>query len=123
VGAACCAPWVCSAASAAMFPGRHHSAAMPCFRNASLHCAQETQHSHYLPGAAHSSEPELVARVLHIQALEQDYYFNMFYDDLPIWGFIGKLEKVPKPGGTDLRYFLFTHGAAPHMPKSYSAAW
>ncbi len=106
-----------------MFPGRHHSAAMPCFRNASLHCAQETQHSHYLPGAAHSSEPELVARVLHIQALEQDYYFNMFYDDLPIWGFIGKLEKVPKPGGTDLRYFLFTHGAAPHMPKSYSAAW
>jgi hypothetical protein len=43
------------------------------------------------------------------KALEQDYYFNMFYDDLPIWGFIGKLEKVQKPGGVELRYFLFTH--------------
>lgn len=31
----------------------------------------------------------------------------MFYDDLPVWGFIGKIEKYVK---TDTRkYFLFTH--------------
>ena len=33
----------------------------------------------------------------------------MFYDDLPIWGFIGKLEKVSKPSGIEKRYFIFTH--------------
>ncbi len=39
----------------------------------------------------------------------------MFYDDLPIWGFIGKVEKImSQPGGKtwekhDLRYYLFTH--------------
>lgn len=33
----------------------------------------------------------------------------MYYDDLPIWGFIGKLERVSKPSGTELRYFIFTH--------------
>lgn len=33
----------------------------------------------------------------------------MFYDDLPIWGFIGKLEKVSKPSGIEIRYFIFTH--------------
>lgn len=40
----------------------------------------------------------------------------MFYDDLPIWGFIGKLETVQKPTGTEKRYFLFTHGAPMHAP-------
>lgn len=44
------------------------------------------------------------------QALEADYYFNMFYDDLPIWGFIGKVEKIQKPAGMEKRYHLFTHG-------------
>lgn len=34
----------------------------------------------------------------------------MFYDDLPIWGFIGKVEKLMKSGEKpDLRYYLFTH--------------
>lgn len=28
----------------------------------------------------------------------------MFYDDLPLWGFIGKVEKTVPP-----KYFLFTH--------------
>ncbi len=44
-----------------------------------------------------------------MQAVKSDYYFQMFYDDLPIWGFIGKLEKVSKPSGIELRYFIFTH--------------
>ena len=25
----------------------------------------------------------------------------MYYDDLPIWGFIGKIEKILKPGQPD----------------------
>lgn len=33
----------------------------------------------------------------------------MYYDDLPIWGFIGKIEKILKPGTPELRYYLFTH--------------
>ena len=45
------------------------------------------------------------------QAVREDYYFQMFYDDLPIWGFVGKMEKIPKPHGTEHRYYLFTHGA------------
>jgi hypothetical protein len=33
----------------------------------------------------------------------------MFYDDLPIWGFIGKVEKVNRKGKTDILYYLFQH--------------
>lgn len=34
----------------------------------------------------------------------------MFYDDLPIWGFIGKVEKILRSGEKpDLKLFLFTH--------------
>jgi hypothetical protein len=33
----------------------------------------------------------------------------MFYDDLPIWGFIGKVEKVNRKGKTDILYSLFQH--------------
>lgn len=34
----------------------------------------------------------------------------MFYDDLPIWGFIGKVEKILHPGDrTEFKYYLFTH--------------
>ena len=32
----------------------------------------------------------------------------MFYDDLPIWGFIGRLEPE-KAGSQDLRFFIYTH--------------
>lgn len=34
---------------------------------------------------------------------------QMFYDDLPIWGFIGKVEKVPRKGKTEFIYQLFQH--------------
>ena len=35
---------------------------------------------------------------------------QMFYDDLPIWGFIGKIEKILHPGDRTLfKYYLFTH--------------
>ena len=43
------------------------------------------------------------------KAVKDDYYFQMYYDDLPIWGFIGKIEKILKPGQPEMRYYLFTH--------------
>lgn len=29
-----------------------------------------------------------------VQAIMDDYYFQFFYDDLPVWGYVGKMEKV-----------------------------
>ena len=43
-----------------------------------------------------------------LQAVREDYYFQMFYDDLPIWGFIGRLDPE-KAGSQDLRFFIYTH--------------
>eukprot|EP00232_Nephroselmis_pyriformis_P024087 CAMPEP_0182865824 /NCGR_PEP_ID=MMETSP0034_2-20130328/7890_1 /TAXON_ID=156128 /ORGANISM="Nephroselmis pyriformis, Strain CCMP717" /LENGTH=611 /DNA_ID=CAMNT_0024998143 /DNA_START=30 /DNA_END=1865 /DNA_ORIENTATION=+ len=43
------------------------------------------------------------------KAVKEDYYFQMYYDDLPIWGFIGKIEKILRPGNPEMRYYLFTH--------------
>ena len=39
---------------------------------------------------------------------------QMFYDDLPIWGFIGKVEKIMSQSTKswekhELKYYLFTH--------------
>ena len=41
----------------------------------------------------------------------------MVYDDLPFWGFIGKLEKLLKPSGTELKYYVFTHS---HYDVAYN---
>lgn len=38
-------------------------------------------------------------------AVKNDYYFQMYYDDLPIWGFVGKTEPV----GKEPKFSLFTH--------------
>lgn len=40
------------------------------------------------------------------EAVKNSYYFQMYYDDLPLWGFIGK---VARESNTDQRYLLFTH--------------
>ena len=53
------------------------------------------------------------------KSVKDDYYFQMYYDDLPIWGFIGKIEKILKPGQPELRYYLFTHGAAAASLPAY----
>ncbi|UPQ97787.1 nonaspanin [Chloropicon primus] len=37
-------------------------------------------------------------------AIENDYYFQMFFDHLPLWGFIGKVDK-----GHEVKLFLHTH--------------
>ncbi|KAK2635613.1 hypothetical protein Ddye_030405 [Dipteronia dyeriana] len=42
-------------------------------------------------------------------AVEKDYYFQMYYDDLPIWGFIGKVDKEGKTYPSEYRYFLYKH--------------
>ncbi|XP_014513493.1 transmembrane 9 superfamily member 3-like [Vigna radiata var. radiata] len=41
-------------------------------------------------------------------AVRKDYYFQMYYDDLPIWGFIGKVDKEGKDP-SDYRYYLYKH--------------
>lgn len=43
------------------------------------------------------------------KAVQEDYYFQMFYDDLPIWGYIGTKEPVGEAGKDEVRYLLFTH--------------
>ncbi|KAL3692712.1 hypothetical protein R1sor_006363 [Riccia sorocarpa] len=48
-------------------------------------------------------------------AVEQDYYFQMYFDDLPLWGFIGKLESPED--GQESRYLLYTHV---HFKVSYN---
>ncbi|KAE8684681.1 Transmembrane 9 superfamily member 2 [Hibiscus syriacus] len=42
-------------------------------------------------------------------AVSKDYYFQMYYDDLPIWGFLGKVDKEGKADPSDYKYHLFKH--------------
>ncbi|CAA6659364.1 unnamed protein product [Spirodela intermedia] len=38
----------------------------------------------------------------------KNYYFQMYYDDLPLWGFVGKVEEDGKDP-SDSKYFLHRH--------------
>lgn len=42
-------------------------------------------------------------------AIAKDYYFQMYYDDLPIWGFLGKVEKENKADPSEYKYYLYKH--------------
>jgi len=42
-------------------------------------------------------------------AVAKDYYFQMYYDDLPLWGFIGKVEKGGKDDPSEWKYYLYRH--------------
>nr|XP_043610594.1 transmembrane 9 superfamily member 5-like [Erigeron canadensis] len=43
-------------------------------------------------------------------AIDNDYYFQMYYDELPLWGFIGKVEDESFTGdGLGPTYILFKH--------------
>lgn len=43
-------------------------------------------------------------------AIRRDFYFQMYYDDLPFWGFIGKVERESSnPSRKGPRSYLFTH--------------
>ncbi|GMN51445.1 hypothetical protein TIFTF001_020596 [Ficus carica] len=41
-------------------------------------------------------------------AVNKDYYFQMYYDDLPVWGFIGKVDKEGKEP-SEYKYYLYKH--------------
>lgn len=41
-------------------------------------------------------------------AVSKDYYFQMYYDDLPFWGFLGKVDK-DKLDPSEYSYLLFKH--------------
>ena len=43
------------------------------------------------------------------EAVKKDYYFQMYYDDLPIWGFIGKVDKEGKADPSEYKYSLYKH--------------
>ncbi|KAK7341996.1 hypothetical protein VNO80_24937 [Phaseolus coccineus] len=44
------------------------------------------------------------------RAINREFYFQFYLDDLPFWGFIGKLEEDGwTPGGGGSNYYLFTH--------------
>lgn len=43
------------------------------------------------------------------EAVKNDYYFQMYYDDLPIWGFVGKIENENKGDEKEPRYLLYRH--------------
>nr|CAD1825100.1 unnamed protein product [Ananas comosus var. bracteatus] len=42
-------------------------------------------------------------------AVSNDYYFQMYFDDLPVWGFIGKVDKDGQTDPRDYKYFLYSH--------------
>ncbi|KAA8532395.1 hypothetical protein F0562_032436 [Nyssa sinensis] len=42
-------------------------------------------------------------------AVAKDYYFQMYYDDLPLWCFIGRVDRHGIAEQTDYKYLLFTH--------------
>ncbi|CAL9000017.1 unnamed protein product [Prunus brigantina] len=43
-------------------------------------------------------------------AIINDFYFQMYYDDLPVWGFIGKVEDESWTiSGKGTKYYLFKH--------------
>ncbi|KAK9127770.1 hypothetical protein Syun_016567 [Stephania yunnanensis] len=42
-------------------------------------------------------------------AVRNDFYFQMLYDNLPLWGNIGKVEGFYLPNKPNPRYYLFTH--------------
>lgn len=43
-------------------------------------------------------------------AIIKDYYYQMYFDDLPFWGFVGKIEdELWTLDGKGPKYFLFKH--------------
>ncbi|XP_061348061.1 transmembrane 9 superfamily member 2 [Gastrolobium bilobum] len=42
-------------------------------------------------------------------AVLKDYFFTMYYDDLPIWGFLGKFDSEDKDDPTGAKVYLFKH--------------
>ncbi|KAK6786579.1 hypothetical protein RDI58_015104 [Solanum bulbocastanum] len=44
------------------------------------------------------------------RAVDKDYYFEMYYDELPVWGIIGRVENREETEDTNYyKYFLYKH--------------
>lgn len=43
------------------------------------------------------------------KAVLKDYYFQMYYDDLPFWGFLGKVERENRVDPSEYKYLIFKH--------------
>ncbi|XP_049403846.1 transmembrane 9 superfamily member 2-like [Solanum stenotomum] len=44
------------------------------------------------------------------RAVDKDYYFEMYYDELPVWGLIGRVENREETEDTKYyKYFLYKH--------------
>jgi hypothetical protein len=58
-----------------------------------------------------SSPPTLERDQLKMfhKAVDEDYYFEFFCDDLPLWGFVGDKETVESGGKNYTLYYLFAH--------------
>ncbi|KAF8049416.1 hypothetical protein N665_2219s0003, partial [Sinapis alba] len=41
--------------------------------------------------------------------ISKNYYFQMYFDDLPIYGFIGKTDKEAYADPSEYRYYLYNH--------------
>lgn len=48
-----------------------------------------------------------VAQFRH--AVLKDYFYQMYYDDLPIWGFLGRFENDDKDDTNEATVYLFRH--------------
>ncbi|KAL4351486.1 hypothetical protein GQ457_06G026330 [Hibiscus cannabinus] len=42
-------------------------------------------------------------------SVSEDYYFQMYFDDLPIWGFFGQVDKDGKEDPSKYEYYLYNH--------------
>ncbi|KAL3502145.1 hypothetical protein ACH5RR_036594 [Cinchona calisaya] len=42
-------------------------------------------------------------------AISQDYFWEMYYDDLPLWGFIGEVYHARKANTEEHKYFMYTN--------------
>lgn len=69
-----------------------------------------------LPFKANITEEKLCTKKLSPKdvqrfrtAVANNYYFQLYYDDLPLWGFFGKVEKFLAPRREEYKYYLFTH--------------
>jgi hypothetical protein len=47
-----------------------------------------------------------------LQAVMDDWYFQMYYDDLPVWGFIGKVRSSTGSGSSSRFVAAVTAAAA-----------
>ena len=41
--------------------------------------------------------------------IAKDFYYEMYFDDLPIWGFIGRTGRQQGPDTNELRYFIMNN--------------